>query len=63
MCLKRSLVDVMITHSNLREARREVEISVKIRVLTFIECVIHTRKWVRVLTRNLVNSTVVNAQL
>jgi hypothetical protein len=55
-------MDVMITNSNLLEARREVEMRVKIRVLEFIECVVHTRKWVSVLTPNLVKSTVVNAQ-
>jgi hypothetical protein len=60
-CLKGSLVDVMITHSNLLEAKREVEISTKIRVLKFIESIIHTRKWVSVFTRNLVKTAVVNA--
>jgi hypothetical protein len=60
-CMKRSLVDVLITRSNLPKARREVEMSAKIRVLTFIECVIPTRKWVSVLTHNLVQPTAVNA--
>jgi hypothetical protein len=52
----------MVTHLNLAEARREVEIGVKIRVLEFVEGVVHTRKWVSVLTRNLVKTAVVNAQ-
>jgi hypothetical protein len=33
----------------------------KNRVLKFVEGVIHTRKWVSVLTRNLVKTAVVNA--
>jgi hypothetical protein len=44
------------------EAIREVEMSVKIRVLKFVEGVIHTRKWVSVRTRNLVKTAIVNAQ-
>jgi hypothetical protein len=34
---------------------------IEIRVLEMIECVINTRKWVGILTRNLVKLTVVNA--
>jgi hypothetical protein len=36
--------------------------SIKIRVLELIESVVHTRKWVSVLKRNLVNTAVVNAE-
>jgi hypothetical protein len=55
-------VDFLITHSNLQEAKREVEMSVEIRVFNFVQGVIHTRKWVSVLTRNLVKTAVVNAK-
>jgi uncharacterized membrane protein len=59
--LKRSYVDVLTMYSYLPEARREVEMRVKIRVFKLIECVVHTRKWVGILTRNFVKSTVVKA--
>jgi hypothetical protein len=63
MCLKRRLVDVFVTHSNLPEARGEVEVGVTVRVLKLIErVVVNTRKWVSIFTRNLVKATVVNAQ-
>jgi hypothetical protein len=53
----------MITHSKLPEAKREVEVHVKNCILKYVEGVIHTRKWViSVLMRNLVKTTVVNAQ-
>jgi hypothetical protein len=51
-------VDVLITHSNLLGARGEVEVSVEVRVLQLIECVVHTRKWVSIFTRNLIKATV-----
>jgi hypothetical protein len=54
-------MDVLITHSNLPKSRREVDMRAKIHVLKFIEGVIHTRKWVSVVTRSLVKPTVVNA--
>jgi hypothetical protein len=57
-----NLVDVLITLSDLPEANRETKMLVEIRVLTLIKCVVHTRKWEGVLTRNFVLSTVVNAQ-
>jgi hypothetical protein len=62
MCLKSNLVDVLVTYSNLPKTRREVEMSAKIRVLKFIESVVHTRKRVSVLTHNLVKTAVVNAE-
>jgi hypothetical protein len=49
-------------HSNLQEGRPKVMMSVEIRVFKLIESVIHTRKWVGVLTRNLVKTAVVNAE-
>jgi hypothetical protein len=52
----------MITNSTLPKAKREVEMNVKIRVLKFVEGVITMRKWVGVLTRNLIKTAVVNAQ-
>jgi hypothetical protein len=60
--LKRRLVDVLITHSNLLEAGGEVEMGVKVRVLKLIKRVVHTRKWVSVFTRNFIKATVVNAE-
>jgi hypothetical protein len=42
---------------NLQEPIREVEVGIKCRVLQLIESVVHTQKWVGVLTRNLVNAT------
>jgi hypothetical protein len=52
----------MITHSNLPKTRGEVEMSVKVRVLKLIKCVVHTRKRVSVFTRNFIKAIVVNAQ-
>jgi hypothetical protein len=60
--MKGRLVNVLVTHSNLPEARGEVEVSVKVRVLKFVERVVHTRKWVSIFTRNFIKATVVNAQ-
>jgi hypothetical protein len=57
MRVKGGLVDVFIS----LEARGEVEMCVKIRVLEFIESVVHTRKWASVVTCNLIKATVVNA--
>jgi hypothetical protein len=62
MCLKRYLMDVLIAHSDLPEARREVKMSAKMRVHKLIKGVIYTRKWIGVLTRNLVKFTVINAE-
>jgi hypothetical protein len=55
-------MDVLVTHSNLPEAGGEVEVGVGVRVRKLIKGVVHTRKWVRILTRNLIKATVVNAK-
>jgi hypothetical protein len=55
-------VDVLFTHSSLTETRREVKMGENISVLKLIEGVIHMREWVGVLARNLVKSTVINAE-
>jgi hypothetical protein len=62
MGLKSRLMDVLITDAYLPEAKREIKMRVKIRVLKLIKRVVHTRKRVSVLTRNLVEATVVNSQ-
>jgi hypothetical protein len=61
MCLKYNLVVVIVTYSNVPQARREVEVGVKNRVLQLCEGVVNTRKWLGVLTRNFVKATAVNA--
>jgi hypothetical protein len=55
-------VNVLVTYSNLPKARGEVKMDAQIRVLQLIDGVIHSRKWVDVLKRNLVKAAVVNAQ-
>jgi hypothetical protein len=60
--MKRRLMDILVSYSNLPEARGEVEMSVKACVFKLIECVVHTRKWVDIFTRNFIKATVVNAQ-
>jgi hypothetical protein len=44
MCLKRCLVDVLITYLNLPKARREVKMGVEVCIHYLVEGVIHTRE-------------------
>jgi hypothetical protein len=61
VCVKRCLVEVLLTGSNLPKVRRQVEMGVKDCVLHLAKCVIHTRKWVSFLARNGIKATVANA--
>jgi hypothetical protein len=57
LCPKRSLVNIVFTYSNLPHSIRQVEMGVEIWVLQLIECVVHSKKLVDVLTRNLAKAT------